>query len=710
MSIKLGILLALTGIVTAAFLFFSSLFLNQNMHQDVSRIGQEQIKNAVSAQLVRDVTILSATLAENLIKPLYDYDFSAIKVVIDELAQSGELDYVYVFDIDNNIVHDGTAAIDHFGQSLSQLEQVKLTPSGKLQIKRIGRIIHLMEPIKTTDVVFGGITFGIKFKKAEQDILKYSSEVAQVNEFYYSKLLMSMAFVLGGLIITVVPVAFVLARQLLSPLQELARKSQSIDHHQKVVSFALERDDEIGQLANALEAMTTRLSESHQEMINIAFLDELTSLPNRRYFNENLPKLIDWCDQYNTSFAILFIDLDHFKQINDNLGHDIGDALLVAVARKMQLVTDNFCDQNHLPGGDKKIVARLGGDEFVVVIAQCTEPQKIMQFANELIDAFIAPLSLENHEVTASLSIGVTTYPDHAATINELLKNADLAMYEAKKRGRSCAYLFNHSMKEEFRLNNIIKQELDSALESNQLFIEYQPYHSLRLNKIVGATAIVRWRHPEYGIISAETLNEVLEDNETICALTRWTVNQVCRDSALLDQQGIECLLSINVSYLSLIDVELGAAITQLLINYHRPSQSICLQLTETAIATDVKHCAQIFASWKLAGAKIWIDKFGIGYSSLRYLNQLPIDVLKIDESFVGDLNTDVPNPVIKSIYALAQAMSIDVVAQGVKTPLQAYNCQQLGSDVVQGTLYSGPLSLDEFIIKMEFTRNEKIN
>jgi len=702
MTKKLALLLALIAIISAVIIFSLSLYFNQKMHQSVSHIGQQQIESAVSAQLIRDVTILSATLTDNLSEPLYNDDFTAIKLVIDELARSGELAYVYVFDIDNNIVHDGSVDINNYGQNLSHISQVKLIPSGQLEIKKIGRVIHLMEPIKITDSVFGGITFGIKFKKAEQDIAAYSDEIHLASDSYYRELWVSMLWALGWLILLILPIALILAKQLLAPLQQLAKKSQAIKHHHADISFALDRNDEIGQLASALQEMTTRLSESHHEVIKIAFIDELTSLSNRRYFNVNLPKLIKWSDQYQFSFAIIFIDLDHFKQVNDDLGHDVGDALLIAVAKTMQQVTNAFCHQHHMLIDEKVIVARLGGDEFVVVVPLGNDQCNITELSDQLLDTFSAPFNLKNHEVKASLSMGITLYPDHGTTINELLKNSDLAMYDAKNRGRGCASMFNQAMKDEFQLNHVIKLEVELALSNGQISLEYQPYYNLDSNFLIGACALVRWQHPQYGLIPAELLNEVLEDSRAICALSAWVLKQVCCDSLLLDQKGIDCLFSVNISNESLTEPDCANDILLLLNEHYRASQSICLQLNDTVLATDIDYCATILNQWKNAGAQIWIDRLSLGYSSLHYVEKLPIDAFVIDKTFIYSLTKTQPSPVIKSIYALAQSMAITVIAQDITTAMQAQHCRELGSITGQGMLYSGALSIEQLIAQME--------
>jgi len=708
MTKKLALILALGGIISAVIIFSFSLYFNHKMHHSISTIGQHQIESAVSAQLIRDVTILSATLADNLSEPLYNDDFTAIKLVIDELARSGELAYVYVFDIDNNIVHDGSVDINSYGQNLSNISQIKLIPSGELEIKKIGRVIHLMEPIKVIDSIFGGITFGIKFTKAEHDIAAYSDEVYLVSESYYRELWISMVWVLSLLAFSVFPVALIVAKQLFSPLQQLAKKSQAINHHQDQakITFSLDRDDEIGQLASALQEMTTRLSESHDEVIKIAFVDELTSLSNRRYFNVNLPKLIKWSDQYQLSFAIIFIDLDHFKQVNDDLGHDVGDALLIAVAKTMRNVTNAFCYQHHMLIDEKVIVARLGGDEFVVVVPLSNDQCNITKLSDQLLDTFNTPFELKNHEVKASLSMGITLYPDHGTTINELLKNSDLAMYDAKKRGRGCASLFNQAMKDEFQLHNIIKLEIESALSNGQIAIEYQPYYNLETNCLIGLAALVRWQHPLYGLIPSKLLNEVLEDKRAICALSAWVLKQVCCDSLLLDHKGIECLFSVNISNESLTEPDCAKDIFSLLTEYQRASQTICLQLNDTVLATDIDYCAMILNQWKSTGAHIWIDRLSLGYSSLHYAEQLPIDAFVIDKSLISLLTKTEPSPVIKSIYALAKSMDIEVIAQDIATAMQAQHCRKLGSTTGQGQLYSGLLSIDQFMAKMELVKH----
>jgi len=708
MSFRLGLVIAATSMAVAALILFSLVIFSKKINQDLVQAGQQQIEHAVSAQLIRDARVLAATLSDNLTKPLYNFDFSAMKQVIEELANSGELDYVYIYDLNYRVVHDGSAELVSFGALLSSQDKVKLVPNGQSQAKHIAQIVHVTEPIESKGVVFGGISFGLKFSKAEQDILRYQQDIKKYNDAISEQYRLFFILLAVFVLLLIVPIAYFSSRSLTRPLSHLVRNSHEIIKHGGNIVFSHHRDDEVGQLADALNEMTARLNTSHQQMTRIAYQDELTNLSNRRHFNLELIKLREWASNEQCCFALLLIDLDKFKQVNDTAGHDVGDLLLQLMAKRLSQQANDFSMQ-HTGLEQHCLVARLGGDEFVVALPYVGCDSVVTDFAQQLNQSMQQPMNLKGSNIKASLSIGISLYPLHGKDITELLKDADLAMYEAKKAGGGAVQQFNFSMREEYRLNYVIRNELQSALENNQLYIDYQPFYSVDQSHFIGAEALIRWQHPEYGLIMPEQFVELLEGSELIHQLTLWVVQKVLQDSDTLAQLGINHLLSINISSSCVADNRVCQDIAKLLKDNQNELQTIGLELTETGMMSDFEQCRRAMSLWKEQGAQIWIDDFGTGYSSLSYLHELAIDVLKVDRSFIASLKPDVANPVVMSIFALAKALGIEVIAEGIEQEQQAQAVVALGADILQGFMLAKPMSLKDFIQKMELSDHVQI-
>lgn len=701
MSSRLGSVIAITSMLSALIILTSVYLFNQKMNAKVAKAGQEQIEQAVSGQLIRDAKILSATLAESLAGPLYKYDFTEIAQVINELDKSGEISYVYVYDAKYNIMHDNSDNLINFGKPLSAMNDVTLIPNGLPQAKRIEQAVHVIEPISTKGVVFGGIAFALTFSKAEQDITRYQSQISNAYK-QLNKDTLNIVFIIA--IVTflfIIIIAFFASRNLISPLRKLAISSQNIIEHGSNIAFSHTRNDEVGQLAKALNDMTSRLNLNHRLMTEIAYQDELTGLSNRRHFNVSFESLITRAEVHCQPFALMLIDLDKFKQVNDSIGHSAGDQLLKAVAERLKQHTKNFVT-NHGLDQELFLTSRLGGDEFVVVFPTGDSQQLISEYTQQLDKLMRMEVEIFGAAIRSSLSIGITLYPEHGKDATQLLKNADLAMYEAKKEGGNHTKVFNSSMSEEHRLNQVIRNELRTALVENQLYLEYQPFYSASKGEFIGAEALIRWRHPEYGLIHPEQFIKLLEGSPFIHELTIWVTKQVCHDSNLLAKLGIKHTLSINISSDCFTNDTTSKEVAHLLEVNRNSYQTIGLELTETGMMTDIALCRQVMNLWQSKGAQIWIDDFGTGYSSLSYLHELPIDVLKIDRSFITKLSLNNTNPIVMSIISLAQTLGIKVIAEGIENDIQAQCCVSLGGDILQGFLFAHPMPLNELIKKMK--------
>lgn len=426
----------------------------------------------------------------------------------------------------------------------------------------------------------------------------------------------------------------------------------------------------------------------------LAFYDALTGLPNRRLLVDHLQHALASCARRHTSGALLFIDLDHFKIINDTLGHDVGDQLLKEVANRIRL---------QLRVGDT--VARLGGDEFVVLIEELSEVPEIAASQAEgvgqkIMIALNRPYRLAGSEHHSTPSIGVTLFGCQPATVDELLKQADLAMYQAKAAGRNNLRFFDPQMQTAVSVRAALQNDLRTALHEQQLFIHIQPQVD-QAGRVAGAEVLLRWQHPQHGLVSPAEFIPVAEDSGQIHVLGQWVLETACRQ--LVEWEAAPALrelsLSVNVSVQQFRHRDFVPGVLDVLAQTGADPRRLKLEITESLLMVDVEVVIAKMTALRERGVRFSVDDFGTGYSSLSYLKRLPLEQIKIDASFVRDLLTD-PNDaaIVRTIIALARSLGLAVVAEGVETAAQRDALAAEGCTVCQGYLYSRPLPATAFV------------
>ncbi len=494
------------------------------------------------------------------------------------------------------------------------------------------------------------------------------------------------------LIIPTLAITRLLTQQLLKPLQELTAKTRSYSPEGEPVSFELDSDDEFGELGKALQDMQENLSDSHSQLELMAYRDSLTGLTNRRGLYQELSKLIQWGRKQESRIALLYIDLDHFKQVIDSSSHAYGDQVLKDIAQRLLDAIKQQTLHNQLPFPEELLVSRPGGDQFVVMLPNIQHLDEAEQLSNRIIQAMQQSFSVNDRYFTLSCSIGITLYPDDANSAERMLRHADIAMYEAKRSGRNCVRYFLPAMHRQAEERVAIQQGISTAIAENQLYLEYQPIVNLHKNSIVGAEALLRWHHPQRGRLGPETFIPIIEESDQIAALTVWIIKTVAAEISALPLQKEVTKLSVNISSAILNKPELAAQVSAALFSVEAPNHRICLEITETSLMKDIDNTLPLLLRWKKAGYSIWIDDFGTGYSSLSYLARLPIDGVKIDRSFIRDFKNS--RPVIEAIIALANTMNLLTVSEGIEEQHQQQKLTQLGCDFGQGYLYSEPLRI----------------
>ncbi len=425
---------------------------------------------------------------------------------------------------------------------------------------------------------------------------------------------------------------------------------------------------------------------AEEKLNRLATTDNLTGLANRNAFNNLLEHMMQIAHRHDKSVALLFIDLDFFKAVNDTYGHTIGDKLLCEVA-----------DRLLTPRRQTDLVARLGGDEFAVVLSHFKRIDNVCTIAQDIINSMKVPFVIDGINCQIGASVGIAVYPDHAIDQTSLIQQADFAMYQAKDAGRNSWRFFASEQQQEQQRLQQLTEELAIAIHEKQLVLYFQPIKDFNSHQIIRCESLVRWMHPVNGLIPPNDFIHVAESSGLITELGAWVLEEACRTLASWDQQGINLqYISVNISALQLQRTDLVSFTKKMLQQYDLEGQRLIFEITESLLLD--KKCSAVLRKISTLGIQLAIDDFGTGYSSLSYMQDYPIDILKIDRSFVWNLKQSSDLPMCKAIIMLAHSLNISVVAEGVETQYQQDALQALDCDAVQGYLLSRPLPEADFL------------
>ena len=637
-------------------------------------------------QSVRNAEDLAHMLAVGSTAWLVSNDVAGLQVELRSIARNPNLKYALILGRDGRVL----AAIDvgSIGLVADDAQSRRLLasqiPKPVILVDQ-ERIVDAAEPIFAGSRHIGWVRIGW----GREQVLDNLAEVAQ------------RGYILAGIAIGIaIVLALVIAAGLTRGLRQLILVANAVHEGERSMRAGLGRTDEIGELGTSINGMLDTLAASERERVateqeirSLAFYDPLTHLPNRRLLLERLRHAMIGSGRTGRVGALLFIDLDNFKTLNDTLGHDMGDLLLQQVAGRLV-----HCIRE----GDT--VARLGGDEFVVMLEglwqemgdAATQTEVI---GRKILGALNAPYDLAGKRHQSTSSIGVTLFEDHRHTIDELMKRADLAMYNAKTSGRNTLRFFDPYMQTVVSARAALEADLREGLALGQFLLYYQSQHDVN-GLVTGAEVLLRWLHPERGLVAPNDFIPLTEDTGLIIPIGQWVLESACHQLARWSQCEDTAHLSIavNISVRQFRMPDFVAQVLATLADSGADARRLKLELTESLLMDDVEEMIGKMGALKRHGVCFALDDFGTGYSSLSYLKRLPLDQLKIDRSFVRDVTVDANDAAIAStIVALAHHMGLDVIAEGVETAAQADFLVSIGCCAFQGFLYGQPVPLDQF-------------
>lgn len=541
-------------------------------------------------------------------------------------------------------------------------------------------------------------------------------DISKRNMLIYQAAKQTLMTFVFGLLLTLFFVYFS-QKHLISPLLSLAQKMNRISSGKSYELVETEKpiasEDEIAALVDGFNTMLIELQsrdkelrEKNKELAYQAYHDALTNLPNLTLFKEFLSYQIDNREGY--MFAVLFIDLDNFKTINDTFGHHIGDALLQTFSRilkKLLRKSDVAALTSSTTAHDtEEALARMGGDEFIVLLKDIKSERSINRVLLRIFDEFKKPVRLNNQDVKIELSLGISIFPNDSKDVDELIQFADTAMYEAKQRGKNQFQYFNQSLHTLVKEQFYIEQDLRQAVENQEFILYYQPQVNIHTHQVIGFEALIRWKHPEKGMIPPGSFIPIAESSQIILPIGKWIIETACETLGNWQKAGYKNLqMAINISPIQFKDKHLLEKIESEIKKHQLEPNTLVLEITEGALMEDHVFTANIRKAFANIGVLISIDDFGTGYSSFRYLIAFNADVLKIDKCFIDDITkSKEANMVADSIKNLAHGLKMKLVAEGVETNAQLKYLKDNAFDIVQGYIFSKPCTKEDATLFLE--------
>lgn len=702
MKLRLGLsgkfwTLALMALVLCAGLGYLSWRQQVGSVDGMAYMSTEAIRHAGVQTEQRRALSSAQVVSDAIVNSLYYLDLPAIGEVVRATLRQSDVAYVLVYDVEGRILHDGSRDIPRFGQRMDDPLAASTMRARRSVVQVGGGVVDAAVPVFMGRDRIGGVRVGISLSGPSEIEVGAIASVQERAREVKARVLGAATLLLLLLLVLGLVTAWLVSHHLVRPIKRLARVAQQIERGNYEVGWPLlPRRDEIGDLEEAMARMGESVGRHDRDIRRLAYGDSLTGLPNRMAFREMLRNRIQTAERGHWTLALMFVDLDDFKRINDTLGHDAGDEVLMQFAVRLRSVVASV-------GMGQAEIARFGGDEFVLLLTGDDARLRATRVAQAFLAALRQPVVLGHTCLVLAASIGITLYPADADSATMMLKNADIAMYRAKLDGKNCYRFYTRDMDLVVERQVQLEQELRQALERGELSVCYQPILSLEENRIVGAEALVRWIHPERGSIPPSLFVTVAEQTGQIDAIGRLVLGTACRDAASWPEAS-DAFISVNISgrqfqgdhdVVRLVEEELNKA--------GLPARRVRLELTETALFANESRVVAAATRLRRMGVKIWLDDFGTGFSGLKHLRRMPADGVKIDRSFVSGMPDDAEDVAMTSaIVMMAHAMGMTVTAEGVENQAQVDALHACRCDHVQGYWVGKPMSSEELAARLE--------
>ena len=598
-----------------------------------------------------------------------DQDTARLQQALDAMLQPGRTDPA----IAARVVATRTTFTEAFGRTV---DEVELDSAGAGS-----RELMAKETLPALKAMMAALQALVEHHTEQASVT-----LAEIADIERNSRFNTVAFGAAAVLLAVLS-SMLITRSIAEPLVKAGDLAREVAAGRLDSPLPAASSDEVGQLVNSLDTMRSGIAQREQRITELAYRDSLTGLANRTLFMDRLGHAVAQCARGSGRMAVLLMDLDRFKAVNDSLGHGGGDELLKQVALRLQEVLPRSSDT----------LARLGGDEFAVLLGQVDEVGASL-VARRVLAALEAPMALHGQWVDVSASLGLACYPEDGQDAPQLLAHADTAMYAAKQAGSGYAR-FDAAMAGASAHGLSLLSELRRAIDQDELMLVFQPKVKLGSGDGVhAAEALLRWRHPERGMVPPDQFITFAERTGFIRNLTRWVIAAACKQLAAWQAEGHAIRLNINISTRDLVHQDLPGFMATQLARHALPAARLCLEVTEGALMHDPDHALASLEALHQMGLELSIDDFGTGYSSLAYLKRLPVQELKIDRSFVRRLDVDTGDAlIVRSTIELAHNFGLRVVAEGVETESVSQHLKAWGCDEAQGYLFSRPLSAEDF-------------
>ena len=662
-------------LLTGTLIFATTLMLMTLENVSAQRETRNLLVDRSLASLQATATRLAGAVSVN--------NSNYIDLYVDELISSIGANEMYVLNNRREVLGEAYSDDRAEGQLRAADLAVMALGAGDLRYSLNDGVLEMAAPVYTEERRLVGIVY------AKRELV----ELASSRNAALRRQTLIALFALGIFL----PLAALIVGRALKPVQTLTDAARLASSKTLDMRIDVKTGDELEVLANAFNRMFARLDGNLKRIHRLAYVDMVTELPNRERFRKETERVARKALEDGSSGAVLFLDLDRFKRVNDSLGIGEGDRLLEMVGRRLSEVTRG-CDMA-MGMEEASMVARLGGDEFTVLLPSIQDSADAARVANKLVDAIRLPFEISGHQVFLGVSVGVAVFPQDGADPETLMRHADLAMAHAKRAGGSAAQFFEPTMNQSAFQRLVLENELRDAVQHDQLVVFYQPKVLMKDGTCAGAEALVRWQHPTAGLLSPGAFIEAAEECGLIGEIGDWVLRNACRQAAEWRKQGLEIPVAVNVSAMQFERDGFADSVLDALEAANLPPHLLELELTESIAMENPERVIEQVQPLRDRGVNFAIDDFGTGHSSLSYLTRMPFDVFKIDQSFVRDMTTD-PHAriVVETILAMAKSLKLETVAEGVETAEQMQMLRSQGATLAQGFLFSRPVPASDFI------------